>query len=195
MTRARDKATLVPSPIGKQTIWVPASAMYPLTAGGCAPLAQAQMNATTNYRPEIVTLDFDDTTFEVAQFSVSFPKSWDRQKTITYRVYWSTTNTTSTSGCSWGLQAVTVADGGNLYLGMPQAIVINDQHQPTSGTGDLLNISGVSASINITGTVTLESLIYFNISRLPNDSQDTLSGDARLHGIKLYYNTNAANDE
>jgi len=181
--------------VGRETIWVPASAMYPLTAGGCAPLAQAQMHASTNYRPEIVTLDFDDTFFEGAQFSVSLPKSWDRQETISYRVYWSTTNTTSTSGCAWGLQAVTVSDGGNLYLGMPAATVINDQHQPTSLTGDLLNISGVSANINITGVPTLESLIYFNISRLPNDSQDTLSGDARLHGIKLYYHTNAGNDE
>jgi hypothetical protein len=183
--------------VGRETIWVPASAMYPLSMGGCAPLAQVQMNTTLNYRPEIVTLDFDDTTAETAQFSVSLPKSWDGQKTISYRVYWSSTNNASTNGCTWGMRAVTVSDNSSLYLGMPNSILITDSQNPQAAnyTGEKLNISGISSHINITGTPTLESLIYFNIIRIPNDSSDTLSGDARLHGIKLYYDTNAGNDE
>ena len=186
--------------VGRETIWVPASAMYPLLMGGCAPLAHVQMNATLNYRPEIVTLDFDDTTTETAQFSVSLPKSWDLQKTIKCRVYWSSTNLT-TNGCTWGLRAVTVSDGSNLYYGMPDSILITDsnnpltQHPAYTTIGQELNISGISSNINITGTPTLESLLYFNIHRIPMNGSDTLSGDARLHGIKLYYDTNAGNDE
>lgn len=181
--------------VGRETIWVPASAMYPTVNLGCAPLAHVGLSSITTNRPEIVSLDFDDTDTEMAQFSVSFPKSWDRQKTISYRVYWSGTNTSSTASCAWGLKAITVADGGALDVSMPADTLMIDQNEPTNSSGGLLNISGVSASINITGTVTLESLIYFNISRIPTNSQDTYTFDARLHGIKLYYNTNAGNDE
>ena len=58
---------------GKQTIWVPAVAMYPNSTNGCADLDQTELANG----PEIKTLDFDKDSDEFAQFAVAFPKSWN----------------------------------------------------------------------------------------------------------------------
>ena len=75
---------------GKETMWVPASAMYGATTNG----ADAQQVETTATRPDMKVLDFDASTAEYSQFSVGFPKSWNAG-TVTYQVYWtpSSTNT------------------------------------------------------------------------------------------------------
>ena len=54
---------------GKETIWVPAVAMYPNTTNG-AEAAQVELSNG----PEIKTLDFDKDSDEFAQFAVAFPK-------------------------------------------------------------------------------------------------------------------------
>ena len=58
---------------GKESIWVPANAMYPNTTNGCAAIAQTELSNG----PEIKTLDFDKDSDEFAQFAVAFPKSWN----------------------------------------------------------------------------------------------------------------------
>ena len=78
---------------GKETIWVPASAMYGATTNG----ADAQQVETTATRPDMKVLDFDAGTDEFAQFSVAMPKSWN-EGTLTYQVYWSP-GSTNTGDC------------------------------------------------------------------------------------------------
>ncbi len=75
---------------GKETMWVPAPAMYGATTNGADP----QQVETTATRPDMKVLDFDASTAEYAQFSVAFPKSWNAG-TVTYQVYWTpgSTNT------------------------------------------------------------------------------------------------------
>ena len=58
---------------GKETIWVPATAMYPNTTNGCADLEQVELSNG----PELKVLDFDKDSDEFAQFAVAFPKSWN----------------------------------------------------------------------------------------------------------------------
>ena len=58
---------------GKETIWVPAVAMYPNTTNGAANIAQTELGNG----PELKTLDFDKDSDEFAQFAVAFPKSWN----------------------------------------------------------------------------------------------------------------------
>ena len=70
---------------GKQTIWVPATAMVPKKSNGCAALATVE---TTSGRPDMNVLDFDNSADEHAQFTVAFPKSWNLG-TVTFQAFWS----------------------------------------------------------------------------------------------------------
>ena len=55
---------------GKQTIWVPATAMVPKKSNGCAALATVE---TTSGRPDMNVLDFDNSADEHAQFYCCIP--------------------------------------------------------------------------------------------------------------------------
>lgn len=188
MTRARDKATLAPSPTGKQTIWVPASAMQPTTTDGCAALATVEIQS---YRPEIVSLDFPSNGgASNAQFSVAFPKAWDKGS-LTYQVYWSSANT-ATNTIQVGLIAVGVSN--NIYINQSYGTqsYLSDDH---CGDTSKLNVSSESASITVGGSVLDDSLVYFKFFRQSGLSADTHTSPCRLHGIKLFYTTDAGNDE
>ena len=67
---------------GLETIYVPATAMYPNTTSGCADIAQVELSNG----PELKCLDFDPSSDENAQFTVCFPKSWN-EGTITFQSY------------------------------------------------------------------------------------------------------------
>ena len=73
---------------GKETIWVPASAMYPNSTSGCADIEQTELSNG----PELKTLDFDKDSDEFAQFAVAFPKSWD-EGTVTYQAFFTAAST------------------------------------------------------------------------------------------------------
>ena len=189
MTRARDNAVLSPSPTGKQTIWVPASAMSPTTTAGCAALAQVESG--NPYRPEIVSLNFPDGAVSSAQFSVAFPKAWNAG-TLTFRAYWSA-DSTSTDGVSFAMQSLAVNDNIAISQVYPSALILTDAH---CGDTLKLNISSESTAVTVGGdTIADDSLIYFRLDRHFNLASDTLAAACRLHGIKLFFTTDAGNDE
>ena len=89
---------------GKETIYVPASAMYPNTTTGSSGVEQVELANG----PELKVLDFDPSTAEFAQFSVVFPKSWN-EGTVTFQAFF-TVNGTDTGTVGWGLSGVSIAD-------------------------------------------------------------------------------------
>ena len=103
---------------GKETMWVPSSAMYPATTNGAA----AEQVETTATRPDMKVLDFDKDTDEFAQFSVAMPKSWN-EGTITYQVYW-TPGSTNTGDCIFGLQAVACGDSDTIDVAYGTAVEV-----------------------------------------------------------------------
>ena len=171
---------------GKETIWVPATAMYPNTTGGCAALAQVEL---TN-GPELKCLDFDGGgTEECAQFTVAFPKSWN-EGTITFQVFWCS-SASGTEGVSWGLQGVGIANDASLNSTFSQAGVVVDDTKTVAN--DLL-VSPESTAVTIPNAA-VDILTIFQIYRDTDDANDTdTSNDARLLGIKLFFTTDAAND-
>ena len=171
---------------GKETIWVPATAMYPNTTGGCAALAQVEL---TN-GPELKCLDFDGGgTEECAQFTVAFPKSWN-EGTITFQVFWCS-SASGTEGVSWGLQGVGIANDASLNSTFSQAGVVVDDTKTVAN--DLL-VSPESTAVTIPNAA-VDTLTIFQIYRDTDDAYDTdPSNDARLLGIKLFFTTDAAND-
>ena len=170
---------------GKHTIWVPANAMTPTKSNGCSALTSVE---TTAGRPDMVVLDFDNSSDEHAQFTVAFPKSWD-EGTVTFQVFWS--SNASSDGCSWGLQGVAIGDNDSIDVAYGTAVVVDDS---ALGAVEEICVSPESSAITIAGSPAVDQLCYFRIFRDVSDGNDTMSADGRLHGIKLFYTTDAKND-
>ena len=171
--------TLVNAAIGKQSIWVPATAMYPTNTGGCAAIA---LTETTAGRPDMYTLDFDASSDENAQFSVAFPSYWN-EGTITYKAYWTTT-ATDTDGVAWSLAGVAVSDNDTIDVVFGTAVVVTDD---ALGAAEDLMVTAESGAVTIAGSPAAGDLCYFNIERDVSDANDDMAEDAKLIGIKLFY--------
>jgi len=169
---------------GKETIWVPAVAMYPNTTSGCADLAQTELSNG----PELKTLDFDKSSDEFAQFAVAFPKSWN-EGTITFQAFF-TANSTDTGTTSWALQGVALADNGDLNTAFGTAVA--PTAKAMSGTANDLAVTAESGAVTIAGSPSTDEYVFFQISR--DVSADDLDADAKLLGIKIFFTTDAAND-
>ena len=168
---------------GKETKWVPATAMYPETTNG-AELAQTVLTAGN---PELKAFAFDTTTAEAVQFNVSFPESWN-ETTVTFQTFWSASGTDTGTG-GFTLAGCSVANNVDydLAFGTPVA----NTALAASGTQDDLMINVESGTVTIASAAASTNTIF----RLVRDTgTDTNTGDLRLVGIKLFYTTNAAND-
>jgi len=168
---------------GKETIWVPAVAMYPNTTGG-AEAAQVELSNG----PEIKVLDFDKSSDEFAQFAVAFPKSWNAG-TVTFQAFFTATST-DTGTTAWGLSGVALADNGDLNTAFGTQVVATAKAH--SGTSNDLDVAAESGAVTIAGSPGADEYVFFQISR--DVSADDLNADARLLGIKLFFTTSAAND-
>ena len=170
---------------GKETMWVPASAMYGATTNGADP----QQVETTATRPDMKVLDFDASTAEYSQFSIGFPKSWNAG-TVTYQVYW-TPSSTNTGNCIFGLQGVSCGDNDTIDVAFGTAVTVTDAG---IGTVEDQQVSAESGAVTIAGSPAVDQLTYFQLFRDANAGGDTFTADARVLGVKLFFTTDAAND-
>jgi len=181
VTNAKLAATLQ---VGKQTIWVPSNAMTPTETNG----AERNTVETTSGRPDMQVLDFDKDSDEFAQFSIAFPKQYNLG-TVTFQFFWS--GLAATTGVSMSLQGVAMNDNETIDVAYGTAIVVDDDAQ---GAVEELLVSAESAAITIAGTPADNDLTYFRVGRDVSDSNDDMAGDCRLHGVKIFFTTDAAND-
>lgn len=167
---------------GKETIWIPASAMISRTTNGAA---AGSVEQTTN-KNMVKSLDFDTTTQEFAQFSVAFPKSWNLG-TVTFIPYLSQL-TTAAGNVVFGLAGVAVSttDALDVAFGTAQT------SDTTVGTANLEYVGPESSAITIAGTPAVGDRVMFQINRTV--ASDNLAQDARLHGIRLFFTTSSATD-
>jgi hypothetical protein len=170
---------------GLETIWVPATAMYPATTNGSSALTQVE---TTALRPDLMVLDFAAAADDFAQFSIGFPKSWN-EGTVKFQVFWTPSNT-NTDDCIWSLQGVSVADGATIDVAYGTAVSVTDAG---IGTVEDQQVSPVSLAVTITNAA-VDTQTYFQIFRDGNAAGDDFSGVARLLGVKIFFTTDAAND-
>ena len=170
--------------VGKKTMWVPAAAMYPSTTNPCSDLTQVE---TTALRPDLKVLDFDDGADEFAQFTVSFPKSWN-EGTVTFQPFW-TISATGTNTVAWELAGISVANDASINTAF--GTQVSTAALAHSGTSNDQMVSAESGAVTITGAAA-DTITYFQINR--NTAADNHASDARLIGIKIFYTTNAVND-
>ena len=168
---------------GLETIYVPASTMYPNTTSGCAELAQVELSNG----PELKCLDFDASSDENAQFTVCFPKSWN-EGTVTFQAFWTVTGT-NTGTVAWGLSGGSMADDASINTAFGTNVVATAK--AFSGTSNDMTVSAVSGAVTIANAA-VDTMTYFQVMR--DVSADSQTGDARLLGIKLLFTTDAAND-
>ena len=170
---------------GKESIYVPATAMYPSSTNGCASLAQVE---TTALRPDLMALDFATGADEFAQFSIAFPKSWN-EGTVTFQPFWTVTGT-NTGTVAWGLSGIAVSSDDSINTAFGTTVVCTALAH--SGTSNDLMMSVESGDVTIAGSPAAEDMCFFQVTR--DVSADNQSGDARLLGIKVFFTTDAAND-
>jgi hypothetical protein len=170
---------------GKETIWIPAAAMYAATTNG----ADAEQVETTATRPDMKVFDFDASTKQYTQFTIAMPKSWN-EGTLTYQVYWAP-STTNTGNCIFGLQGVACADGDTIDVAYGTAIEVTDAG---IGTVEDQQITSESSAMTVAGSPAAGEQSYFQLYRDAADGSDTFTGESRVLGIKLFFTTDAAND-
>ena len=183
-TIASGKLAFTAKEAGKESIWVPANAMYPNSTNGCAAIAQTELGNG----PELKTLDFDKDSDEFAQFAVAFPKSWN-EGTITFQVFF-TGNSTNTGDVVWTLAGTALADNGSLNTAFGTAVATTGKAH--SGTANDLDVTAESGAVTIAGSPSTDEFVFFEIKR--DVSEDNFSADAKLLGVKLFFTTDAGND-
>jgi hypothetical protein len=170
---------------GKESIWIPASAMYPSTTNGCAAIAQVE---TTALRPDLKVLDFDASSDEFAQFAIAFPKGWN-EGTVTFQPFWTVTGT-NTGTVAWQLGGIAVSSDDSINTAFGTLVATTALAH--SGTSNDLMVSVESGAVTIAGSAAEADQVFFQINR--DVSADSQTGDARLLGVKLFFTIDAAND-
>ncbi len=170
--------------IGKESIWIPSTAMTPADTNGCA--AIATVDSGGNSGPDLRVLDFDKDSDEHAQFSICMPKQWDGGN-ITFKAYW--VGIAATTGCSWALQVKALNDNEDINVAYGSAVVVDDSSQ---GSATELLISPESGDIACSGAA--DDLLFCQIFRDVSDANDDMAGDARLVGVRILFTTDKAND-
>ena len=170
---------------GKESIWIPAAAMYPSTTNPCSDLTQVE---TTALRPDLKVLDFAAAADDFAQFAIAFPKSWN-EGTITYQPFWTVTGT-NTGTMVWQLGGIAVSSDDTINTAFGTLVATTALAH--SGTSNDLMVSAESGAVTIAGSPAANDLCFFQINNDASASGQT--GAARLLGIKLFFTTDAAND-
>jgi hypothetical protein len=173
------------SGIGKQTIFIPATALTTRTTSGAPP---GSLETSTN-KVMIETKDFDTAADEFVQFFVQMPESWDGG-TVTAQFIWSHPVTTVNFGVAWAVQGLSLANDDALDTAFGTAVVTTD----TGGTTDDSFITAESAAVTISNTPAKGDFVIFQIFRDVSDAGDTLAVDARLHGLNIIYTTTSSED-
>ena len=170
---------------GKESIYVPAAAMYPSTTNPCSDLTQVE---TTALRPDLKVLDFAAAADDFAQFTIAFPKSWN-EGTITYQPFWTVTGT-NTGTVVWQLGGIAVSSDDTINTAFGTLVATTALAH--SGTSNDLMVSAESGAVTIAGSPAANDMCFFQINNDASASGQT--GVARLLGIKLFFTTDAAND-
>lgn len=172
-----------PATVGTQTVWVPATAMTSRTTNGPS---SGTVESSTN-KVMSKTLDFDSSTNEFAQFNIRMPKSWN-EGGMQAEFYWS--SLTATGDCVWAVQAVSLSDLDLLDTAFGTAVTATD----TSTTASGVLRSTITATLTSAGTPAVGDITTFQVYRDASAAGDTLAVDARLHGVALFFTTDAPTD-
>lgn len=176
--------TLTTVATGKQTIWIPASAITKSNGStGPSDIEVSIVNGLFH------GLAYDPTSDENTWFMVAMPQSWDAGN-ISFQVYWMHPATTTNFATVWTLFAAAFGDNEAFTgAGLAGSIIVD-----TGGTTNNVYISPESSVFAVGSSPAKSNLVNFLFQRSAGNGSDTLAVDAYLIGIKIFYTTNANTD-
>ena len=169
---------------GRQTLYLTVDRFLASTT--VPPAALATVETTTN-KVLFQHRGFDgSTTNEILGMflPITDMKNWDRG-TITAKFHWS--NASGSGNVVWGISGVAISDDDVLDAALGAQVTVQDT---VTAVGDLM-VSAETPAMTFAGTPAVNDACYIQIIRLQNDAGDTMTADARLHGVTIVYNTNA----
>lgn len=166
-----------PASTSTAEIFMAAASGRPSTTNGCAPAVAIEF--PTNDVDEIV-MDFDASSAEYAQWGVWMPNDWDAG-TVTYKVNWLATSGTPTETVQWYLQGRHYNQQAEVDAAWGTAVGVSDTLVGT----DRYHYTDESAIVTLAGSPQPGNWVKFRLYRDP--SSDTLSADARLVAVKIFY--------
>jgi hypothetical protein len=172
--------------VGRQTIWIPASAFASATTLGAAAGTE---EAPTN-DIDVPKLSFDAATEEYAYAWIGTPKGYNAS-TFAARIWWKHPATTANFDVVWGVSMGSYANDDALDQAVGTEVTVTD----TGGTTLDLYSTPETAAITAAGTPAKTDLIFVRVARVAANGSDTLAVDADLVGVELYYTTDAAVDD
>ena len=186
---AIDEALSGGGTIGRQTLYISAGGMTPLMTNGAVP-GVIEMSGFVVLK----TLDFDPDTSQYAQFEVTMPKSWDKQD-LAFQLVWSHETTATNYDVEWRVYAWTVTEAGALDVSSNNRVAVVD----TGGTADAKYTSNETDPLTVFDGNTSNppvdgDLLFIQVERNAGNVTDTLAVNARLQGLRLFYNTTAGTD-
>jgi hypothetical protein len=167
-----------------RTIVLTAAGGWPSTTAGCA--TNTKVETSTNDM-NYYTLDFDQTTEENAEWSVTMPDNYDGG-TITAIFYW--TAASGTGDVIWGIKGRAFANDDALDQAFGTAVTVTD----TLITAGDLHISSATAAVTFAGSPAGGQFVAIKVYRDADAGGDTLNADARLMAVKIEYGINAYTD-
>ena len=164
-----------------RTIYVPATAMFPMaTNGAVAGTYEYATNDTVQ-----TYYAFDDSTEQFVSFSMPFPEGWDRG-TIKAKFFWSSeTGSSAGDTVEWKISLTAISDNDALDVAWGGAQVISDDVLAADGAD--LQLSAATPAITVQGTPALGDLITVRISRT-GTAPDDMAEKAWLFGVWIQLN-------
>jgi hypothetical protein len=173
-------SSLVTTP--KRTIFLSAAGGYPSSTSG----ATITLLETTTNKQNYYVLEFDATSTEYVNWGLVAPDNYGGG-VLTAKFYWTTASTSAT--VSWNIQGIAYADDNALDAAYGTATYSIDT---VLAAGDV-HISP-ECTFTLAGSPDGGQYINLRVYRNPDDANDTMTGDARLIGVKLEYTTDAISD-
>lgn len=157
-----------------RAFYIPASALIPATTSGAAP---GQGESTTN-KVNYATVDFDKDTDEYAHFGIMSPVYWNAG-TVTAEFFWTAESGSGT--VAWTIQGMSFANDDALDQAYGTAVSVTD----TLITAGDVHVSSATSAITIGGNPAAGDWLQFRVYR--DVSEDTLTADARLLGVRIEF--------
>ena len=170
--------------VGKQSFFVPVNQMMQASSSPAgAPIVVVFPSGVDTLQSV-----FADAADQSLVFSRVMPKAYDGG-TISFEYYWSVLSA-STNAVVMGLSAS--ATGDNVA---PVAYGTVGKVTDANNATLVLNVSAESGAITIAGTPANRKLVHFKLTRFPqSDAADNLGSDISVFGVRIFYTTNALND-
>lgn len=152
---------------------------FPSTTSGCTDPTKTEYGTND---VDLYLAAFDQSADEYMQWSVWMPDSWNGG-TVTFKAVW--TAASGSGDVIWGLQGRAYANDDAIDAAWGTAQTVTDT---LTATGDMCYTS-TSSAITLAGSPAGGQLVQFRVYRDADAGGDTLSADALLIAVKVYYTT------